>query len=354
MARTGEKYTEARRALGSSGSDGGRAGEDSGVADAWPEDSLGWFTDQAHNAILLATDEARMLSHVTVEPEHLLLALARSGNAQSLLLTRAGIDARAVHELILQIRGFGDRLELRPRRSRPSENALRGAVSAAAARGISGPSTEHLLIALGEHELPSQILEELAVSDIEALVDARYPVTRPPLPGIDIKRRASRLAAYGNRPPSPGPIPPIFERFTSQARDAANAGIEHARKLNDPYVEPVHLLFGVLHAQAGLVAALRSRYGWETPAAGLVPPREPQANHQQWTDIFSSDARRIVAEDVLVIAERLEQRALTTGHLLIAILESPDDRSAEITRTLADAREVAAAVIELLPREEET
>ncbi len=39
---------------------------------AWPKDSLGWFTDQACNLIRLADDEARMMSHATVEPEHLL------------------------------------------------------------------------------------------------------------------------------------------------------------------------------------------------------------------------------------------------------------------------------------------
>jgi len=365
MAQTGEKYTEARRALLSSGGDRGGAGEDPDVTGAWPEDSLGWFTDQAYNAILLAYDEARMLSHPSVDPEHLLLALARRGNAQSLLLTRAGIDGRAIYELILQIRGFGDQLDLRPRRSRSSENALRGAVAAAAARGISGPSTEHLLIALGEHELPSAILGELGVSDVEVLVDARYPVTRPPLPGIDIQRRASRHAAYGSRPPSPGPIPPIFERFTSQARDAINAGIEFARQLDDPYVEPVHLLFGALNAN-GIAGTVRTRFGWdiprELPARTLAelgiqdvgallgaidvvtrppsfPPMPvPQPPHRRASDIFTTDARRIVAEDILIIAERVGNRQLTTGHLLIALLEGPDERASQIIRQLPEVK----------------
>jgi hypothetical protein len=61
------------------------AGDDPGVTLRWPQDSLGWFTDQAYNAILLADDEARMLSHARVDPEHLLLAAARYGNVESLL-----------------------------------------------------------------------------------------------------------------------------------------------------------------------------------------------------------------------------------------------------------------------------
>jgi len=70
MAQTGEKYTEARRALQASGGNSGGAGEDPGATITWPEDSLGWFTDQAYNAILLADDEARMLSpgHRHIQP----------------------------------------------------------------------------------------------------------------------------------------------------------------------------------------------------------------------------------------------------------------------------------------------
>src|ERR1700761_6870923 len=153
MARTGEKYTEARRALLASGGDTGGAGEEPGGAIVWPEDSLGWFTDQAYNLILLAEDEARMMSHGSVEPEHLLLATARRGNVERLL---AGLD-HALHDVILRISGFGEKLELRPQRSSASEEVLRQAVSAAATRGVLGPSTEHLLLALGEQELPLRI-----------------------------------------------------------------------------------------------------------------------------------------------------------------------------------------------------
>jgi hypothetical protein len=138
-------------------------------------------------------------------------------------------------------------------------------------------------------------------------------------------------------PPSPGPIPPIFERFTGQARAAINAGVEHARRANDRWVEPPHLLFGVLNAQAGVAAAVRTRYGWHRPPA---LPRYPgdtgryrsdpehdnvfiytQPPHLRATGIFTLEARRIVAEDVLIIAERLDHRALTTGHVLLAVLE---------------------------------
>lgn len=225
---------------------------------------------------------------------------------------------------------------------------LRRAVLAAADRGILGPSTEHLLLAVGEQELPAYVLAELGITDIQAVVDAKYPITRPPVNHALVQVRAAQLAAHGLTAPSPGPIPPIFERFTSQARDAVNAGIEHARKLDDEYVEPAHLLYGVLDAKTGVVATVRSRHGWELPPAQFVQPRYPRA-----TAIFSDDARRIVAEDALIIAERLSHRPITTGHLLIAMLESPDEHTGEITSLLPDIREITAAVIDALPGQEE-
>ena len=346
MEQTGEKYTHARRALAASGGTSGGTGEDPPIT--WPQDSLGWFTDQAWNAILLADDEARMLRHPRVDPEHLLLAAARYGNVEN-LLARAGINARAILEVIVQIKGDGGRLELRPRRSPASEEVLRRAVVAAAARGVLGPSTEHLLIALGEHQLPARILAELGVSSAQALVDADYPVW-PPVNHVLLEERAAQLAARPMEAPSPGPMPPIFERFTAEARAAISAGAEYARRADDRWVEPPHLLFGVLSAKAGVAAAVRTRYGWHRPPAQTA---QPPAYSPRATGIFTPEARRIVAEDVLIIAERLDHRALTTGHVLLAILERYAYLTIDFINALPPIREITAAVIAALPGQED-
>lgn len=369
MAQTGEKYTQARRALAASGGGSGGARGNPGARISWPQDSLGWFTDQAYNAILLADDEARMLSHARVGPEHLLLAAARYGNVERILAGQ-GIDARAIHDVIAAIKGFAGKLELRPRRSPASEQVLRQAVTAAAARGVLGPSTEHLLTALGEQELPARILAELGVSSAQALVDAHHPVNRPPVDHALLERRAAQLAARGMEPPSPGPIPPIFERFTAQARAAIGAGAEYARGADDRWVEPAHLLFGVLDTKDGVAAAVRARYGWHRPPA---QPRYPEATgiyrpdpehdnvltytrppHSRATGIFTPEARRIVAEDVLIIAERLDHPALTTGHVLLAILERYAYLTIDFISALPPIREITAAVIDALPGQEDT
>jgi hypothetical protein len=94
---------------------------------------------------------------------------------------------------------------------------------------------------------------------------------------------------------------------------------------------------------------VRARYGWHLPPALSAKPRFPQA-----TGVFTPEARRIVAEDVLVIAERVGHRTLTTGHLLIAILERIDEDSSEIIGSLPDAGEITAAVIDALPGQEDS
>jgi ATP-dependent Clp protease ATP-binding subunit ClpA len=187
-----------------------------------------------------------------------------------------------------------------------------------------------------------------------------------------MEQRAAQLAAGGIAPPSPGPIPPIFERFTAQARDAINAGIQYAREVDDPRVEPAHLLFGVLNAKTGVVATVRTKHDWHIAPGQFPPPRYPgaapicsqdpghpnvftytQPPYSRATGIFSTDARRIVAEDVLVIAEFLRHRALTTGHVLIAALERPGEQADEIISSLPSIREITAVVLDALPGQED-
>lgn len=356
MEQTGEKYTEARRALLAPGGDGGDRGGEPDTTFASPGDSIGWFSDKAYNLILLAEDEARMLSHPTVEPEHLLLATTRRGNVARLLGADAG---RSIHDAILHSNGFGERLELRPRRSPASEEVLARAISIANARGIRDPSTEHLFLAVAEEERPARLLAEIGVPDAQALVDTKYPVDRPPIPPAIVQRRAAQLAQVGRSAPIPGPIPPVFERFTTQARDAVHAGVANARMLDDPYVERAHLLLAALNAD-GIAATVQSRLGYACGTSATAADLDvttsaiPQARGQRATDIFSDDARRIVAEDVLIIAERLDHRPLTTGHLLIALLQRPDETSSEIAQSLPELSTIIAAIIDALADDEET
>ena len=127
---------------------------------------LGAFTDQAQNLILLAEDEARMLGRLVVEPEHLLLALTRHGNVRSLLAER-GVTGSDIYAAIVRRSGVGDDLALGTvPRSGATERVLERAVDVAAERGVLGPSSEHLLLALAvDHELEAAaILTDLGIA----------------------------------------------------------------------------------------------------------------------------------------------------------------------------------------------
>jgi hypothetical protein len=78
-----------------------------------------------------------------------------------------------------------------------------------------------------------------------------------------------------------------------------------------------------------------------------------QPPHLRATGIFTPEARRIVAEDVLIIAERLDHKALTTGHVLLAILERYAYLTIDFINALPPIREITAAVIEALPGQED-
>lgn len=320
-------------------------------------DPIGSFTDQAYNAILLAEDEARMLGQPTVAPEHLLLATARKGNAQQ-LLAREGILASAIHAAVVRRGGFGsDLVRGRVPRSVSSEEALGRAIAAAAARGIRGPSTEHLLLGLAAQRDVTDILRELGVLDVSALVDRAYPVTRPPL----------APAMRARKPPSPGPIPPVFERFSAEAHAVVQASVDSAHALENQYVAPTHVLLALLGAQQGVVADLRTRHqdrfhAMATRATELMQARSTAAraaaqaaldsrgfrSSAAATGIFSAPARRLLAEAVLEVAQRLGHRSLGTGHLLLAVLENPDETITQILP--ADAPQFADDVIDALSK----
>jgi ATP-dependent Clp protease ATP-binding subunit ClpA len=349
MAQTGEKYTEATRAVGSGGGDGG---EVPSVALARSDDLLGWFTDQAYNAILLAQDEARMLSQPAVEPEHLLLAVARFGNVER-LLAREGVTAGNIHAALLRMDAFGTQLVLGPLpQTQATEAVLRRAIAAANERGVHGPSTEHLLLALAEEPAAAAVLAELGVVDATALVDAAYAPTRPAVDAGMLERRARERAMHVRTPPSPGPMPPVFERFTAEARLVVKLAVEQARSLESPYVAPAHLLLGLLRAENGVIAAVHVRHEEHFAAATARATEIMAERASRATGIFSPPARRLLSEEVLQIADRLGHRSLGTGHLFLAVVQNPDPDTAEILAALPDLERVTAELIEATPGNE--
>jgi Clp amino terminal domain, pathogenicity island component len=289
---------------------------------------LGAFTQQAHNLLLLSGDEARMLGRASVEPEHLLLALTRHGNVRS-LLAEQGVRGSDIYAAIVRRAPVGDDLVLGTVPLSVTTTAvLERAVDVAAERGVLGPSSEHLLLALSEREQPAAILRDVGISDPVALVDRMPGERRPPVTSQALKQYLLRAAGRCSAP-RPGPLPPVFERYTAEAQRAVRAAVEVASLLEHGEVEPVHLLLGCLHVPGSLAARILeaevapSQMGTVGEAMERARMYGSRPAHQA-TGIFTDTTRRIVAQDALSCAYRHDHPAIGTGHLLLATLDAED------------------------------
>ena len=323
------------------------------------------FTDQAYNLILLAEDEARMLGRATVEPMHLLLALARRGNVESLLAER-GIAATDIYRAIARTDGIGMDLVLGPvPRSRGTADALVRAVDAAAERGVLGPSSEHVLLGLRGNPQVTAIMRDLGIDDVELFVDARYPAHRAPLSTERVKSYALRVGTT-RAPPSPGPIAPVFERFTSQAHAAFLAA---DRSAEDVYIEPSHLLLGLLQVADGVAAEALAAHDVTLARVRLLtgnrrpgpspfrrsPPRTyPPPPENAIFGIPTGATRQVLSEKSLRRAHAHGNAAIGTGHLLLGLMDIDDASVSPAIGGPEVAQDICATAVDLLPGDEVT
>jgi Clp amino terminal domain, pathogenicity island component len=304
----------------------------SGACCVWDHlDDMSVFQGASSDLILLAEDEARMLGQPAVEPEHVLLAFARRGGFDGLLRDQAAsVSASDVHPAIVRRGGMGDELVLgRVPRSPATRQVLERAFDVGVERGSFAPQPEHVLLALAENDRVMALLRELGVTDVEALVDARRPDgRRAALSHEKVKHHLFDVGMRDAR--SDGlPTPPVFERFTAEARRAVRAASESAALLENYQVEPFHLLLGCLHVPDSLAARVLeaelapSDLGTLGEAMERARMYGPNPAHQA-TGIFTEPARRIVAEQALSYACRHDHRSIGTGHLLLATLDAHD------------------------------
>jgi len=290
-----------------------------------------------------------MLGRSSVEPEHLLLAFSRRWRIKDLLGER-GVTAGDLHAAIVRADGMGDELVLgRLPRSRTAEEVLQRAVAVATERGERHPDAVHIVLALAEDGRAQAILHDVGLDDLQRLVDEHHPPRGAPLSDAQARADLVRAALAEETRPGRAPVPvPAFERFTPDARRAVRAAAETAALLEHREVDPFHLLIGCLQVPESFAARALSPV-WEDgelepigEAIDLACRCGPHPFHQA-TGIFSQTARRVVAEDALRLAYRLGHPQITTGHLLLATLDSSDRTTAMMTlpRTQRLARTLA-------------
>ena len=126
------------------------------------------FTDRARRVIVLAQEEARMLSHNFIGTEHLLLGLlADGGGTAARALESLGVTLDAAREQVREIIGEGQQAQqghipFTPRAKKVLELSLREALNL----GDDHISTEHQLLGLMAEAdgVGAQVVERLGVS----------------------------------------------------------------------------------------------------------------------------------------------------------------------------------------------
>jgi ATP-dependent Clp protease ATP-binding subunit ClpC len=165
------------------------------------------FTDRARRVVVLAQEEARMLSHNYIGTEHLLLGLLHEDQGMAAqVLDEMGISLTSVREQVLEIIGSGDsapsgHIPFTPRAKKVLELSLREALQL----GTDYIGTEHLLLGLlreGEGVAP-QILVKLG-KNLQVVREAVITIYRQPT-AEDAERRQGLFLAERPKAESAGP-----------------------------------------------------------------------------------------------------------------------------------------------------
>ncbi|MFE0102405.1 Clp protease N-terminal domain-containing protein [Streptomyces sp. NPDC059009] len=146
-----------------------------GLADLDPGQGFGRFTQRAKNAVIAATNEAQAARNAEVRPEHLVLGLLadRDGiGAQAIVAQGVLLDSvrQLAHEALPA--AAADVPELAPYDA-ASRKCLELTYRAALRLGHNYVGTEHLLLALLEHEDGAGVL---ARAGVDAAAAERYVV----------------------------------------------------------------------------------------------------------------------------------------------------------------------------------
>ena len=123
----------------------------------------------------------------------------------------------------------------------------------------------------------------------------------------------------------------MFERFNEKARRVTFFACYEACEFGSPYIEPEHLLLGLLREDEGLTNRFpqASVESIREQIEGHTPTREKIAFRGDFK--FSGEGKRVLvhaAEE----AERLGDKHIGTEHLLLGILREENCFAAELLK----------------------
>ena len=207
------------------------------------------FTGQSRRAVVLAQEEARLLSHNYIGTEHLLLGLLRENESMAAqVLGEMGVSLDAVRAQVVEIVGTratapSGRIPFTPPAKKVLELSLREALQL----GTDYIGTEHLLLGLireGEG-VGAQILVRLG-QDLDSVRQAVITIYEQYPPDPERERRdppgdrpvatpAELASGTGPRPPLPGVLQ---SRRTGRPGSASASREEYGPGVIHPLVRP--------------------------------------------------------------------------------------------------------------------
>ena len=302
MAQTGEKYTEARRALENDPSDPKR--EAAPVEDPARGGQFGRFTEGARRVIALAREQARTLKHDSVGTEHILLGLLREEDGiAARVLGSLDITVQRVQATVVPSTNPGDGVAAgQPGFTPGAKQALELALRVALSLRHNYIGTEHILLGLARQNAGAAARILL---DLDADADKIHNEVIRNLSGP--AGRLSSIGATELARASSG----MFEHFSDHANDVIDWARREARALGHDHIGGEHILLGLLREREGLAGRTLEALGvtLELARAGVlerVPGSNPPLTGQR---PFTPHAKRIF--------ERALREALTRGHNLI-------------------------------------
>ncbi len=137
-----------------------------------------------------------------------------------------------------------------------------------------------------------------------------------------------------------------FDRFTIRGQEAVQEAIGVAEKNQNQQVEPEHILVAMLEQKEGILRPILGKIG-ANPAAIVT---ELQAAIEKFPKVsggqqYFSSRTNTIFQDVLKIAEKMEDEYISTEHLLLAIAEEKAGEAGRILRSNGVSRDDLEKVI---------
>jgi ATP-dependent Clp protease ATP-binding subunit ClpA len=215
------------------------------------------FTDTARHIVVQAQADARRLGHNYIGCEHLLMAVAATGEPASTILRDQGVTPERVEAEILRTIGRGQTAD-------PLGGLDRQALA---------------FIGIDVDVVRARIEEAFGPDALTRALPAACRSRRPAWgkgPLAELTRRRRRRRTRRNAPPSPGPPrqrpasagpgPGGHIPFTPRAKKSLELSLREAKALHDNYIGVQHLTLGLLALKDGTVPAILSALGAPAPS----------------------------------------------------------------------------------------